>query len=33
MSNQHQQFEYIDAVDEEQESDGDEIDIGIDIQS
>lgn len=27
------QFEFIDAVDEEQESDGDEIDIGIDIQS
>jgi hypothetical protein len=29
--NNQQQFEYIDAVDEEQESDGD--DIGIDIQS
>jgi len=29
----NQQFEYIDAVDEEQESDGDDIDIGIDIQS
>lgn len=28
----NQQFEYIDAVDEEQESDGDDIDIGIDIQ-
>jgi hypothetical protein len=33
MNSQQHQFDYIDAVDEEQESDGDDMDIGIDIQS